>query len=125
MAIIIKFDSINELNSFIASAVARTDTYPFPHHTDHDDSSPAPTFDAAPVTEGTRINTDNIDVLLDVGDRVHWHGAKFTFDGVVEDTTADIGDDDKVVFIRRDDTGKLVSLTNSDIDLYSLFKLAA
>ena len=65
----------------------------------------------------------DIDNYLDVGTEVHWHGAKFVFDGVVEkietDDVTDANDwadyDTKVVFIRRNDTDKLVSLTLRDL----------
>ena len=64
----------------------------------------------------------DIDNYLDVGTEVHWHGAKFVFDGVVEkietDDVTDANDwadyDTKVLFIRRNDTDKLVSLTLRD-----------
>ena len=56
---------------------------------------------------------------------VHWHGAKFVFvfDGVVEkindEMLEDIDDvqdaDEKILFIRRNDTDKLVSLTLRDL----------
>lgn len=60
---------------------------------------------------------------LDVGTEVHWHGAKYAFDGVVEkindEMLEDIDDvqdaDEKIVFIRRNDTDKLVSLTLRDL----------
>ena len=64
----------------------------------------------------------DIDNYLDVGTEVHWHGAKFVFDGVVErisddvfDTEGDLQYDTKAVFIRRVDTDKLVSLTLRDL----------
>ena len=65
----------------------------------------------------------DIDNYLDVGTEVHWHGTKFVFDGVVEkietDDVTDANDwadyDTKVVFIRRNDTDKLVSLTLRDL----------
>ena len=64
----------------------------------------------------------DIDNYLDVGTEVHWHGAKFVFDGVVErisddvfDTEGDLQYDVKAVFIRRNDTDKLVSLTLRDL----------
>lgn len=66
-----------------------------------------------------------IDNYLDIGTEVHWHGAKYVFDGVVEDIrTDDLIDDEiddeiylneKLVFIRRNDTDKLVSLTLRDL----------
>lgn len=129
MAITIKFDSINELNGFIASAIAGSNinvvndsAVGFPVPTPPQDSQGVDMPDAR---TGFRITSDNVDYHLDAGDNVHWSGAKFTFDGVVETVTRDIGDDDKVVFIRRNDTSKLVSLTNSDIDTHTLLKLAA
>lgn len=64
----------------------------------------------------------DIDNYLDIGTEVHWHGAKFVFDGVVErisddvfDTEGDLQYDVKAVFIRRNDTDKLVSLTLRDL----------
>ena len=65
----------------------------------------------------------DIDNYLDIGTEVHWHGAKFVFDGVVECIeTNDVVDDSgwpdydiKVLFIRRNDTDKLVSLTLRDL----------
>ena len=64
----------------------------------------------------------DIDNYLDIGTEVHWHGAKFVFDGVVErisddvtDTDGDLQYDAKVLFIRRNDTDKLVSLTLRDL----------
>ena len=67
----------------------------------------------------------DIDNYLDVGTEVHWHGAKFVFDGVVEkietdsagvpDTDGWYDDRVKVLFIRRNDTDKLVSLTLRDL----------
>ena len=64
----------------------------------------------------------DIDNYLDIGTEVHWHGAKFVFDGVVEklDDEIDLTDDEidpseKIVFIRRNDTDKLVSLTLRDL----------
>lgn len=64
---------------------------------------------------------------LDIGTEVHWKGQKFEFDGVVErietdDVVDDAGDgivwvnyDTKVLFIRRNDTDKLVSLNLRDL----------
>ena len=65
----------------------------------------------------------DIDNYLDIGTEVHWHGAKFVFDGVVERIeTDDAVDGDgwidrytKVLFIRRNDTDKLVSLNLRDL----------
>lgn len=65
----------------------------------------------------------DIDNYLDIGTEVHWRGAKFVFDGVVEkindEMLEDIDDvqdaDEKILFIRRNDTDKLVSLTLRDL----------
>ena len=66
----------------------------------------------------------DIDNYLDIGTEVHWHGAKFVFDGVVEKIDDEAIDDEiddeidpseKIVFIRRNDTDKLVSLTLRDL----------
>ncbi len=47
--------------------------------------------------------------------RVHWSGKKFDFDGLVEDIQQGYDVNDKVVFVRRSDTNKLVSLTIADL----------
>ena len=71
-------------------------------------------------------SVEDIDNYLDIGTEVHWHGAKFEFDGVVEQIDDDVllavsagsidgSFDDKAVFIRRNDTDKLVSLTLRDL----------
>lgn len=59
---------------------------------------------------------------LGVGTEVHWHGAKFEFDGAVEkinDEMLEVDDiwdaDEKILFIHRNDTDKLVSLTLRDL----------
>ena len=59
---------------------------------------------------------------LDIGTEVRWRGAKFVFDGVVEklnDEMLEVDDvwdaDEKILFIRRNDTDKLVSLTLHDL----------
>ena len=64
----------------------------------------------------------DIDNYLDIGTEVHWHGLKYVFDGVVErisddvfDTEGDLQYDVKAIFIRRNDTDKLVSLTLRDL----------
>ena len=66
----------------------------------------------------------DIDNYLDIGTEVHWHGQKYVFDGVVERIDDDIlhafsnGEgyrDVKALFIRRNDTDKLVSLTLRDL----------
>mgnify|MGYP000853353275 CR=1 FL=1 len=71
------------------------------------------------------VSVADIYNYLDVGTEVHWHGAKYAFDGVVEkinDEMLEVDDDawscdndTKVVFIRRNDTDKLVSLTLRDL----------
>ena len=82
--------------------------------------APIITPQADPQDTALRIaSVADIDNYLDVGTEVHWHGTKFVFDGVVEkietDDVTDANDwadyDTKVVFIRRNDTDKLVSLT--------------
>lgn len=71
----------------------------------------------------------DIDDYLDVGSEVHWHGTKFVFDGVVEKINDNFFDTEgeeawtdtaKVLFIRRNDTDKLVSLTLRDLQTGSL-----
>jgi hypothetical protein len=61
---------------------------------------------------------------VEVGDYVHWRGAKFEFHGVVERLNRDATGDEKAVFVRRDDTHKLVSLTANDLDNHSLALLS-
>ena len=77
-----------------------------------------------PKDTALRIATvEDIDNYLDVGSEVHWKGQKFEFDGVVEKIeTDDVIDDNgwtdydaKALFIRRNDTDKLVSLTLRDL----------
>ena len=83
--------------------------------------APIITPQADPQDTALRIaSVADIDNYLDIGTEVHWHGAKFAFDGVVEkletDDANDWADNDtKVVFIRRNDTDKLVSLTLRDL----------
>ena len=86
--------------------------------------APIITPQADPQDTALRIaSVADIDNYLDVGTEVHWHGAKFVFDGVVEkindEMLEDIDDvqdaDEKIVFIRRNDTDKLVSLTLRDL----------
>ena len=85
--------------------------------------APIITPQADPQDTALRIaNAADIDDYLDIGTEVHWQGAKFVFDGVVEkidDEAVDEYKDDswnvKVLFIRRNDTGKLVSLTLRDL----------
>ena len=85
--------------------------------------APIITPQADPQDTALRIaSVADIDNYLDIGTEVHWHGAKYEFDGVVEqidDEAIDEYKDDnwnvKVIFIRRYDTDKLVSLTLRDL----------
>ena len=87
--------------------------------------APIITPQADPQDTALRIaSVADIDNYLDVGTEVHWHGAKFVFDGVVEKIDDEAIDDEiddeidpseKIVFIRRNDTDKLVSLTLRDL----------
>ena len=86
--------------------------------------APIITPQADPQDTALRIaSVADMDNYLDVGTEVHWHGAKFVFDGVVEkietddvtDVDGSTDNDTKIVFIRRNDTDKLVSLTLRDL----------
>lgn len=88
--------------------------------------APIITPQADPQDTALRIATvSDIDDYLDVECEVHWKGQKYEFDGVVDDIrtddlTDDLTDDEivpseKIVFIRRNDTDKLVSLTLRDL----------
>ena len=86
--------------------------------------APIITPQADPQDTALRIaSVADIDNYLDIGTEVHWHGAKFVFDGVVEkindEMLEDIDDvqdaDEKIIFLRRNDTDKLVSLTLRDL----------
>ena len=85
--------------------------------------APIITPQADPQDTALRIaSVAGIDNYLDVGSEVHWHGAKYVFDGVVEkinDEMLEVDDvwdpDEKILFIRRNDTDKLVSLTLRDL----------
>ena len=80
--------------------------------------APIITPQADPQDTALRIaSVADIDNYLDFGTEVHWHGAKFVFDGVVEriEGEDELFDDTKAVFIRRNDTDKLVSLTLRDL----------
>lgn len=76
--------------------------------------------DTPSATAGTAAPADNaIRFFGDVneGDPIHWAGQKFAFDGVVANgSRARNADPDAVLFVRRNDTGKLVSLTQDDLD---------
>lgn len=87
----------------------------------------APIITPQPDPQDTALriaSVADIDNYLDIGSEVHWHGAKFVFDGAVEKIDDDVvaafhedvsEPDDKVLFIRRNDTDKLVSLTLRDL----------
>ena len=86
--------------------------------------APIITPQADPQDTALRIaSVADIDNYLDIGTEVHWKGQKYEFDGVVEkindEMLEDIDDvqdaDEKIVFIRRNDTDKLVSLTLRDL----------
>ena len=80
--------------------------------------APIITPQADPQDTALRIaSVADIDNYLDVGSEVHWHGAKYEFDGVVEKIEGEEEwyDDTKGLFIRRNDTDKLVSLTLRDL----------
>lgn len=84
------------------------------------DDEPAPQQTTQPDPQDTAlriVSVADIDNYLDVGTEVHWHGAKFEFDGVVEGIEGEVewADDTKVLFIHRNDTDKLVSLTLRDL----------
>ena len=85
----------------------------------------APIITPQPDPQDTALriaSVADIDNYLDIGTEVHWRGAKFVFDGVVEkinDEMLEVDDiwdaDEKILFIRRNDTDKLVSLTLRDL----------
>ena len=89
--------------------------------------APISTPQADPQGTALRIaSVADIDNYLDIGTEVHWKGQKYEFDGVVEKIDTEyleevnnylqpLDYDTKVVFIRRNDTGKLVSLTLRDL----------
>lgn len=92
----------------------------------YDPVQDAPIITPQPDPQDTALriaSVADIDNYLDIGTEVHWHGAKFEFDGVVEkindEMLEDIDDvqdaDEKILFIRRNDTDKLVSLTLRDL----------
>lgn len=98
----------------------------------------APVQDAPIITQqpnhddSIRITSvADIDNYLDIGTEVHWKGQKFVFDGVVEkiemgavvDYNGWTDYDVKAVFIRRNDTGKLVSLTLRDLQTGRLTRI--
>lgn len=106
--------------------IARTKAQPeqAPNDTPAQPDAPIITPQPDPQDTALRIaSVADIDNYLDIGTEVHWHGAKFVFDGVVEkindEMLEDIDDvqdaDEKILFIRRNDTDRLVSLTLRDL----------
>ena len=88
--------------------------------------APIITPQADPQDTALRIaSVADINNYLDIGTEVHWKGQKFEFDGEVEriELDGDVDDagviwtnyDTKVLFIRRNDTDKLVSLNLRDL----------
>lgn len=85
----------------------------------------APIITPQPDPQDTALriaSVADIGNYLDIGTEVHWHGQKYTFDGAVEkinDEMLEVDDiwdaDEKILFIRRNDTDKLVSLTLRDL----------
>ena len=80
----------------------------------------APIITPQPDPQDTALriaSVADIDNYLDIGTEVHWHGQKYVFDGVVEkiDGEEEWTDTTKLLFIRRNDTDKLVSLTLRDL----------
>lgn len=104
--------------------IARTKTQPEQAPNDAPvQDAPIITPQADPQDTALRIaSVADIGNYLDIGTEVHWHGAKFEFDGAVEkinDEMLEVDDiwdaDEKILFICRNDTDKLVSLTLRDI----------
>lgn len=91
----------------------------------YDPVQEAPIITPQPDPQDTALriaSVPDIGNYLDIGTEVHWKGQKFEFDGAVEkinDEMLEVDDiwdaDDKILFIRRNDTDKLVSLTLRDI----------
>ena len=97
--------------------IARTKAEQAPNDAPVQDA-PIITPQADPQDTALRIaSVADIDNYLDIGTEVHWRGAKYTFDGVVEriDGEEEWTDTTKLLFIRRNDTDKLVSLTLRDL----------
>ena len=103
--------------------IARTKAQP------EQDDEPAPQQPTQPDPQDTALriaSVADIDNYLDIGSEVHWKGQKYEFDGVVEKIDTEyleevdndlkpLDYDVKAVFIRRNDTDKLVSLTLRDL----------
>lgn len=98
----------------------RDDTGKVVRLTDDDLANPANSLTPlVEAVEDTPLRSWGDVLTLEEGMSVHWQGQKYAFDGVVEKTEfSEFGTpDDKVLFIRRDDTGKLVSLTMNDLQV--------
>ena len=104
--------------------IARTKAQPEPAPKDAPvQDAPIITPQPDPQDTALRIaSVADIGNYLDIGTEVHWKGQKFVFDGVVEklnDEMLEVDDvwdaDEKILFIRRNDTDKLVSLTLRDL----------
>jgi hypothetical protein len=102
MAITITFDTYSEFIQFVS-----TDT-------------PASKINVGTYVEDTFVAYDGADDPtrsiynypsdIALGDMVHWEGRKFQFDGEVIETFRN-DNNDAVVRIRRNDTGKVVRIT--------------
>lgn len=95
--------------------------------------APAPaTAENTSTPELKQIHTPSDLLSLEPGDLVHWKGARFEFDGEVVEVDvieSDFDDEDDpfvypgdsvVLYVRRSDTGKRVSLTWADLQTHSL-----
>ena len=105
--------------------IARTKAQPEPVPNDAPVQD-APIITPQPDPQDTALRIASVaDIYnyLDVGTEVHWHGAKYAFDGVVEKINDEMLEDiddvwdvvEKILFIRRNDTDKLVSLALRDL----------
>ena len=118
-------DKASSALDVLLDEIARTKAQPeqVPNDAQVQDAPQQPTQPDPQDTALRIASVADIDDYLDVGSEVHWHGAKYVFDGVVEkindEMLEDIDDvqdaDEKIVFIRRNDTDKLVSLTLRDL----------
>ena len=118
-------DKVSTALDVLLDEIARTKAQPEQAPNDAPvQDAPIITPQADPQDTALRIaSVADIDNYLDIGTEVHWKGQKFEFDGVVEkindEMLEDIDDvwdaDEKIVFIRRNDTDKLVSLTLRDL----------
>ena len=88
-------------------------------------SQPTPAPELKPIRKPADL------LSLEPGDLIHWKGARFEFDGEVVEVNVDEGhfdeddsliydDEEIVLYVRRSDTGKRVSLTWADLQTHSL-----